>query len=167
MRPFGPGLLTLAFISGAVASIGCAVQSATASQPAGITLVEGKIAVTREEGSVSDGPGHVTLEKIPDDIAFRSEALKVKIPGTGFVVLLVDGKVTPVLIQEHPREVWRISGMRFNTPDHDITQANRIEPGDGQLKLILDGGDIWEVWTLDFTDPKKGLQIRYRDGSGW
>lgn len=167
MRPVGLAFLTLVCFSVIAVAVRCVDQIATASQPTGITLVEGKIAVTREEGSVSDGPGHVTLEKIPDDIAFRSEAIKVKIPGTGFVVPLVDGKATPVLIQEHPREVWRISGMRFNSPDHDITQANRIEPGDGQLKLILDGGDIWEVWTLDFTDPKKGLQIRYRDGSGW
>ncbi len=167
MQPLPIVLLTLACFSGSVASLGCAHQSATASHPTVINLPEGEITVTNDEGTVTKGPAHVTLERISWDRSFGTSAITVKIPGTGFAIPLVDGKVTPVLIQEHPREVWRITGMRFNTADHDIARANRIEPSDAQLKLILDGGDIYEVWTLDFTDPKKGLQIRYRDGSGW
>jgi len=58
----------------------------------------------------------------------------------------VGGKVTPVLIKEHPLEVWRIDGMRFSMSDHDpersLTLANRIEPGVAQLQLILDGEDF-------------------------
>lgn len=58
-----------------------------------------------------------------------------------------------MLIKEHPLEVWRIDGMRFSMSDHDpersLTLANRIEPGVAQLQLILDGEDIYEVWTLD------------------
>ncbi len=167
MRPYDLALLTVAGLAVGVVSIGCADQIATATAPAGITLAEGKVAVTREEGSVSNGPEHVTLERIPWDASFGTSAIRVKIPGTGFGIPLIDGKAAPVLIQEHPLEVWRINGMQFNTPDHDISRANRIEPGDAQLKLILDGGEVWEVWTLDLRDPKKGLQLRYLDGGGW
>jgi hypothetical protein len=56
--------------------------------------------------------------------------------------------------------------MKFSA-EGDIAMANRIKPSERRLQLILDGGEVYEIWTLDFADPKKGLQIRYKDAGGW
>ena len=146
-----------------------------ASRSTGTNITAGTIAVINS--TTTPGiPIHVTLKKIPWDPSFGTSAIRIKIPGTRYAIPLVDGKVIPVIVKEHPLEVWRLDGMRFTVSDHEpnsrasgesITYANRIEPADRKLKLILDGGEIYEIWTLDFTDRKKGLQIRYRNGSGW
>jgi hypothetical protein len=159
-------LVTLACWSVVVASGGCAQQSPTASAPTEFKITEGKVEVVRDDGFAKP-LGPVNVERIPWDASFGTSAITVKIPGTGLAIKVVEGKVSPILVQEHPLEVWRITGMRFKSSDIEIEGANRIEPSDGRLQLILDGGDVYEGWTLDFTDPKKGLQIRYRDAGGW
>ncbi len=175
MKPFIlPFSALLCFISGS-APIGYAEQAPMASHSAGAILVEGKIAVTNTTAT-ANMPDHVTLKKITWDPTFGNSATRVTIPGTPYAIPLVGGKVTPVIIREHPLEVWKIEGIRFSLPDQGakkppsdeaIGHANRIVPAVGQLLLILTGGEIHETWTLDFTDAKKGLQIRYQNGSGW
>lgn len=131
------------------------------------SLADGKIPVIKSVND-KDIPDHLTLVSIPWDASFGMSAIRIKIPGTPYAVPLVGGKVTPALIKEHPLQVWRIDGMRFAKSDSEsITSANRIEPSNGQLKLILTGGDIYEIWTLDFTNRKKGIQVSYYNGSGW
>jgi len=131
------------------------------------SLTEGKVAVINS--SATPGmPKDVTLVSVPWDASFGMSAITIKIPGTPYAIPLVGGKVAPVLIKEYPLEVWRIDDMRFaESACESITFANRIEPSDGQLKLILDGGEIHEIWTLNFTDPKNGLLVSYYNGSGW
>jgi len=175
MKPLTLGFLTLFCFACGDVGRGYAEKNSMTSCSTGANVTAGTIAVSNRTATPGI-PKQVTLKKIPGNASFGVSAIRIKIPGTGYAVPLVDGKVTPVIIREHPLEVWKIDGLRFTVSDHDpkmrtsgesITNANRIEPATGQLKLILDGGEIYETWTLDFTDRKKGLQIRYHNGSGW
>lgn len=159
-------LVSLAWLSVWAASSGCAQRAATASAPTGFKITEGEIKVVREDGFATP-IGPVTLERIPWDPSFGISAITVQIPATGIAIKVVEGRVAPILVQEHPLEVYRISGMRFKSAEGDITMANRLKPSERRLQLILDGGEVYEIWTLDFADPKKGLQIRYEDAGGW
>jgi hypothetical protein len=175
MKPLTLACLTLLCFAGGCVNAGYDGKSALASHSKGTNIAGGAIAVINSTTTLGI-PEHVTLKKIPWDASFGTSAIRIKIPGTRYAIPLVGGKVTPVIINEHPLEVWKIDGMRFTVSDHapnmqasgqSITNANRIVPADRQLQLILDGGEIHEIWTLDFTDRKKGLQIRYHNGSGW
>jgi len=157
--------VSLAWLSVWAASSGCAQQTATASAPTGFKITEGEIKVVRDDGFATP-VGPVTVERIPWDASFGVSAITIEIPATGIAIKVVEGKVAPVLVQEHPLEVYRISGMKFSA-EGDIAMANRIKPSERRLQLILDGGEVYEIWTLDFADPKKGLQIRYKDAGGW
>ena len=163
MREISVPFLLLACIFSGCASTGELGRGLTVSR----ALAEGNIAVINSTATAGM-PEYVTLAKLPWDASFGTSAIRVKIPGTPYAIPLVNGKVTPVIIKEHPLEVWRLDGMRFAESSSDsITFANRIELGDGKLKLILDGGEIHEIWTLDFNGPKNRLSVSYYNGSGW
>ena len=175
MQPPTLAFTALLYFAGGCVNAKCDEKSELASRSIEANVVARTIAVVNSTATPKI-PKHVTLKKIPWDASFGASAIRIKIPNTQYAIPLVGGKVTPVIIQEHPLEVWKIDGMRFTVSDHalnvqasdeSIANANRLAPADKQLKLILDGGEIHETWTLDFTDSQKGLQIRYHNGGGW
>ena len=67
-------------------------------------ITGGKIAVINST-TTREIPQHVTLKKVPGAASFGISAIRIKIPGTGFAIPLVGGKVMPVIIRDHPLEV--------------------------------------------------------------
>lgn len=162
MKPLNVVLLSLTCVLGGCSPTADVVRSSAVSP----SLTDGTIAVIKSAND-KGMPDQLALVSIPWDASFGMSAIRIKIPGTPYAIPLVGGKVAPVLIKEHPLQVWRINGMRFDQSGcESITFANRIEPSNGQLKLILTGGEIYEIWTLDFIDTNEGLRVSYYNGSG-
>ena len=88
--------------------------------------------------------------------------IQVDIPGTPYSLLVAGGRIRPIIL--HEGTLWEIKGLGsffeessgILVGEHDITVRNWNSVRDVEFD-----------WTLDLSNPKKGLVVNYSEIGGW
>jgi hypothetical protein len=128
-------------------------------------LVEGPIELDRDK-SAHYGPSRAKLVRVWQDGDAKHQSytdwlkahygekpiLYLSVAGTPYSLLIVGGKVTP-LILAGTRALWRVDGF-----GNLYSFAVGLSVDGKRVKVVVPGGDMRQVWTLDFG---QGLKLRY------
>jgi hypothetical protein len=135
-----------------------------AETPKGLT--EETLPIHTDKG-VRHDPVKVKLVRVWQDNRHQSSAawlkeqygnphvLRIAVEGTPYSLLVLDGKVAPLISVSGPWEIWRIEGLQ--RPFQGVTG---LVPKGKKLTLVAPGGDMRQIWELDFS---RGLNIHYRE----
>lgn len=134
----------------------------------GVVLTEGVIKIESSFVPGKGVPDKATLVKVPWK-KWGTHVIQCAIPDTPFSVIVVAGRVKPLVANVHTRELWRIDGLKGmdDLPRDSLEQCTYISPSSRKIVLAWTGGDVGESWTFDFSDPKKGFRIHYEYDWGW
>ena len=128
-------------------------------------LVEGPIELDRDK-SANHGPSRAKLVRVWQDGDAKHKSytdwlkahygekpiLYLTVEGTPYSLLIVGGKITP-LILAGTRALWRVDGF-----GNLYSFVTGLSVDGKRVKVVVPGGDMRHVWTLDFG---QGLKLRY------
>ena len=129
-------------------------------------LVAGTKKINRDESALH-GPSEVKLVRVwqydakqssPDWLKQHYGAksvLDLRVEGTPYSLLIVNGKVTPLILVSGPWEIWRIEGL-----GKSLKHVALVKPAGKRIELTAPGGDVRSIWAYDFS---RGFTISYRE----
>jgi len=104
--------------------------------------------------SLKDGDLDLFLKKeFPE-----SQILYIQISDRSFSLLIINGKVSPFILDNYRWELWKINGLGKDFENTGVIEVNNLKI---KISRVIGDADIMRMWILDFSDPKQGLKIEY------
>ncbi len=129
-------------------------------------LVAGTKKISKDK-STRHGPSEVKLVRVWQYNTKQSSSewlkkhyggkpvLDLRVEGTPYSLLIVDGKVTPLISVSGPWDIWRIEGL-----EKPLKYVTGINPKGKRLELVAPGGDMRSIWVFDFS---REFTISYKE----